>query len=504
MASLLTRMERVPAASLVFYPGNPRHGNIAAIAESLTENAQYAPIVVQTSTRHVLSGNHTLMAAQLLGWEHIDVVMVDVDDARARKIVLSSNRTAELAVYDDDALAELLSYLNEDYIGTGWTADDVERLITPPEPPPASGNPTLADRFLIPPFDVLDARQGWWRERRKQWIGLGIRSELGRAAEDGSGDPVPGGAGQGSFMRDTKKYQRGNGLPRQSESSRGLTYHEQKVAAERMAGRPLTAAEFEASHYVPSTEAETGTSIFDPVLCELTYRWFSPPAGAVLDPFAGGSVRGLVAAVLGRTYIGNDLSPGQIEANREQGDAFTARGLVKSDTVTWTSGDSATWVGTLPADSADLLFTCPPYLWLERYSDDPADLSNMTEAGFEAVYTRILTGAARALRPDRYAVIVTGDVRDSRTGRLADFRAMTVRAAAVAGLSFQSGAVLVKPAGSLAARAARTFQGTRALGRTHQDVLVFCKGNRGAAAKACGDVDVHLPDEVANVWENGE
>jgi DNA modification methylase len=53
---------------------------------------------------------------------------------------------------------------------------------------------------------------------------------------------------------------------------------------------------------------QSGTSIFDPVLCELAYRWFSPPAGLVLDPFAGGSVRGIVAAKLGRRYVGVDLS----------------------------------------------------------------------------------------------------------------------------------------------------------------------------------------------------
>lgn len=48
--------------------------------------------------------------------------------------------------------------------------------------------------------------------------------------------------------------------------------------------------------------AGSGTSIFDPVLCELAYRWFCPPGGSILDPFAGGSVRGIVAGILGREY----------------------------------------------------------------------------------------------------------------------------------------------------------------------------------------------------------
>ena len=45
-----------------------------------------------------------------------------------------------------------------------------------------------------------------------------------------------------------------------------------------------------------SDEPYSGTSVFDPVLCEVAYRWFSPPGGHVLDPFAGGSVRGILAA----------------------------------------------------------------------------------------------------------------------------------------------------------------------------------------------------------------
>jgi len=63
---------------------------------------------------------------------------------------------------------------------------------------------------------------------------------------------------------------------------------------------------------------QSGTSIFDPTLCELVYRWFSPPAGLVLDPFAGGSVRGIVAAKLGRNYVGVDLAGGQVDENKKQ------------------------------------------------------------------------------------------------------------------------------------------------------------------------------------------
>ena len=71
--------------------------------------------------------------------------------------------------------------------------------------------------------------------------------------------------------------------------------------------------------------SQSGTSIFDPVLCELVYRWFCPPGGLVLDPFAGGSVRGIVAGVLGRRYVGVDLSAAQLDANRAQWPTILAK-----------------------------------------------------------------------------------------------------------------------------------------------------------------------------------
>lgn len=45
-----------------------------------------------------------------------------------------------------------------------------------PEPPRVS----LAERFGVPPFSVLNAREGWWQSRKAAWIALGLRSELGR------------------------------------------------------------------------------------------------------------------------------------------------------------------------------------------------------------------------------------------------------------------------------------------------------------------------------------
>lgn len=159
MASLIDQIERVRVDSLTLHPQNARRGDVKAIATSLRVNEQFSPIVVQASTRYVLSGNHTLMAARELGWEEIDTVFVDVDDDRAYRIMLAANRTADIGTYDNDALAELLSYLDGDYDGTGYTDDDVQALITPPEDPEALNDP---DTTPEPPDEPVSKPGDIW------------------------------------------------------------------------------------------------------------------------------------------------------------------------------------------------------------------------------------------------------------------------------------------------------------------------------------------------------
>ena len=38
----------------------------------------------------------------------------------------------------------------------------------------AAARSTLAERFIVPPFSVLDARQGYWQDRKRAWIALGL------------------------------------------------------------------------------------------------------------------------------------------------------------------------------------------------------------------------------------------------------------------------------------------------------------------------------------------
>jgi DNA modification methylase len=224
----------------------------------------------------------------------------------------------------------------------------------------------------------------------------------------------------------------------------------------------------------------TGTSIFDPVLCELAYRWFSPPGGVILDPFAGGSVRGVVASCLGRSYTGVDLSDPQIAANKVQGEVL----CVGYPAPAWYAGDSAAIRTICPDIRADFLFSCPPYGCLEQYSDDPRDLSTYTAAKFNAVYTHIIKEALSLLKNDRFACFVVGDYRD-KEGFYCNLPGVTIAAFEAAGARLYNEAILVTAVGSLPIRVSRQFSLGKKLGKTHQNILVFVKGDPKRAAEAC-------------------
>lgn len=102
----------VPIDELSLFPGNPRQGDVDAIARSLEVFGQRKPIVA-TREGVVVAGNHTLLAAQRLGWTQLAVVRVDDDDTMAQAYALADNRTAELGGYDVVALAEMIQAVQE-------------------------------------------------------------------------------------------------------------------------------------------------------------------------------------------------------------------------------------------------------------------------------------------------------------------------------------------------------------------------------------------------------
>lgn len=294
------------------------------------------------------------------------------------------------------------------------------------EPDTPSVSP-LADEFVVAPLSIMNTTLGPWGQRRRAWLSLGIQSDLGRHQNLIGSSDLPEYANNGTA-----------GIAPQ-------------------------------------------TSVFDPVLAEASYRWFCPAGGDVLDPFAGGSVRGIVADMLGYKYTGVDIRADQVMSNRSQ-----AKIICPTDGPTWIIGDSFDVLSLMEPSSRDYILTCPPYADLEVYSDNPDDLSVIASSDYHAFvsrYRHIIYRSSKLLRDDSFATIVVGDVRDRR-GHLRNFVGDTIAACADAGLQLYNDAVLMNSIGTAALRAGRQFRGGRKLVRHHQSVLTFVKGDwKKAAAK---------------------
>jgi DNA modification methylase len=464
---------------LIPYANNARthsDAQVAQIAASVREFGWTNPILVD-GQNGIIAGHGRLAAARKLGLTEVPVILLDhLSDAQKKALIIADNKLASNAGWDDELLRLELGDLQEmgfDATLTGFSTDELEKFLSQVEndfeTKPSNGN--LADRFLISPFSVLNAREGWWQNRKHAWISLGINSEVGRGEEE------------------TKSNNATGGLLIQSWTAHP-DFYPQKTKKEQELGIELTTSEFLANHFVAPTNGAyvSGTSIFDPVLCELSYIWFSPVGGLILDPFAGGSVRGIVASKLNRQYIGHELRQEQVNANREQGSVI----CVDSTTPpAWICGDSRKIDVTCKDVQADFLFSCPPYADLEVYSADPKDLSTLSYSEFKQAYFEIIKKSCSLLKNDRFACFVVGEVRDKK-GNYYNFVGDTIQAFEEAGLHYYNEAILITAVGSLPIRAGKQFSASRKLGKTHQNVLVFVKGDGKKAAQACGVVEVNL------------
>jgi hypothetical protein len=169
----------VPISGLTPYGQNPRRGNLQVIVDSLERHGQYRPIVVRAGTNEVLAGNHTLMAAQELGWSEIAATFVDVSDDEAARIVLVDNRATDLGSYDHALLLDLLGELAESdakLLGTGYTDDDLDALAHLWGDPPdldqlaaSTGGVTDADRLVRLQLDVTSELRDAWAAHRERF-----------------------------------------------------------------------------------------------------------------------------------------------------------------------------------------------------------------------------------------------------------------------------------------------------------------------------------------------
>ena len=276
----------VPPESLTANPDNwrthPEH-QTDALRGVMTEVGIVQRIIVNQRTGNIVDGHARVEIAIAQGQKEIPVLYVDLSHDEELLVLATLDPIGALAGTDVDHLRDLLDSVSTEDPALQALLDQLREQASDAENE-ASGSlesesrsGAMSNQFLIPPFSILNAREGWWQKRKKSWLSLGIRSEEGRGSSAGEG------TGYQVINNWAKKHNIRDKIVKSDENANG-----------------------------------GGASVFDPVLVEIALRWFSPVGGTVLDPFAGGSVRGVVAAKLGRQYIGHELRPEQVEANRQQ------------------------------------------------------------------------------------------------------------------------------------------------------------------------------------------
>lgn len=399
-----------------------------------------APVIVNRTTQNVLDG-HARIEEAITANTQVPVAYVEIPADKEPYILATLDATGVMADYDQQQLTDLLLDIGTtgdeglDGMLAGIADLDLDALDnlqleetdfhdggTSPSPfeKDADVSIPLVERFGVPPFTTLDSRQGYWQDRKRAWKGLGLDSGDGR--------------------EESLTFRKGDDYLGQKLSEQGTT------------------------------------SIYDPVLCEIVYRWFTPYKGAkILDPFAGGVVRGAVASKLNYEYTGIDLRPEQVEANRNQSHLWDGPG---EPSPIWHVGDSQGIDGIVEGEY-DLLHSCPPYADLEKYSELDGDLSNMDPEKFLELHAEVIYKSCSLLADNRFAVWTVGEVRHSKIkgGPYLGFVPSTIEAFRKAGLYFYNELVLINANGTASLRAGKQMQSGRKPAKTHQNVLVFYKGD---------------------------
>ncbi len=456
--------------SLVPNPRNPnKHPaeQIERLADVISRTGWRQPITISDLSGYIVKGHGRYQAARLAGFKRVPVELQHYASPEEETAdLLADNRIAELSELDNEAVAAALTELQkegdefvtlagfdaaelegeEEEAGDGL--DGVANDIDENELPRTAGE-LAASPYILPPSSVIWTTKGEWQSRKRDWISVGLKSEEGRA--------------------DSLTF------------SMSSSIASKKFDKMKKLGRELTPEELEE---LKKENVLPTTSIFDPVLCEILLSWFSAKGHSVIDPFAGGSVRGIISNALGRRYTGIDLRAEQVAANTAQGEQI----LPEENQPHWICGDSSEVLPTL-GELYDFCLSCPPYADLEKYSDDPRDISNMEYTDFLRVYSSIIRALYDRMKENTFVAWVVGEVR-APSGSYRNFVADTIGAFRAAGFSYYNEIILVNVAGSAPIRAGRVFAGSRKVCKIHQNVLIFVKGDGKLATKACGDVQV--------------
>ena len=256
---------------------------------------------------------------------------------------------------------------------------------------------TMSDYFGVAPFSILNTVDGGWQKRKKRWNVL---------------------------INDTGDMRSG-ALKAKNEN----TESEVDLAIQNL---------------------NNGASILDAVLAELMIKWFTEENFKTFDPFAGDTVFGFISAFLKRPFEGIELRKEQADFNQLQCDLNNLDAKYICDT-------SENMNNHIDDESKDFIFSCPPYADLEVYSKLEDDLSTLSHEDFFKMYSKILQNTYSKLKNNRFAVIVTSEVRNKK-GEYIQLVGKTIDLMVRAGYMFYNDIVLVNSCGTLPLRTGKMMK----------------------------------------------
>ena len=434
---------------MVALGGNMRFRALTAISD-LPEDELKSRLFSINDVKKKTEGEQQALLTHWLRWRDSPTAIIikasELSDAEQREFIIKDN--IGYGEWDTDSLTA--QWDNEELVDWGIEFPDAENALNAQngsgsgsEKQNSAPESSLFDRFIVPPFSILDTRKGYWQDRKKKWYD--IIGDMGESRNDTLVTSLE--------IKYKDLYQR----TREHRKELGISFKEY------------------IDKYVSQEDLEKeqvkivaqGVSILDPV-AEIVCRWFGQENGKAFDCFAGDSVFGFVAAYLGNDFTGVELREKQAALNNERVEGMNAR---------YICDDGQNVAQHIEPESQDLLFSCPPYFDLEKYSDLPNDASNQgSYEDFIKILENAFTGAVSCLKENRFAAICVGDVRDKNTGFYYDFCGDIKRIFKQNGMRLYNEIILVEQTASTALRASR-YMDSRKVAKTHQHLLVFFKGD---------------------------
>ena len=428
--------------------------NKSLIKKSLEKFGAGRSIVVDAEGE-IIGGNGVYEQAQKLGLktkivetdgsELVVVKRTDLktDDEKRKALAVMDNSTSDTSEFD-------LELLTADF-----TVDELEDfgIELPEEKEEEEENEekgNINDDFIIFPCSILDQSNSKWQDRKKYWIErLDINDNVN--SREGLLTKRP-------FLNYPKTYNRY--LNFKHKNNEQLSFEE---FVEK-----FNPPEFEEDK---QNIRKKGVSVFDPVLSELSCKWFSPYLGGkIFDCFAGDCFKGLVFALCGYEFTGIELRQEQVDSNINCCKKFSNLNLK------YICDDGQNVDKYLQEESQDLLFSCPPYYNLEVYSNLPNDASNQKDyCDFLKILDNAYSKSIKILKDNRFAVIVVGNIRDKQ-GFYYNFINDIINIFNKNGMFLLNELILKEPVSSRRFSSRANFK-SRKIVKIHQNILVFYKGN---------------------------